>query len=80
MGITGPGRHCAGRALPLLKENPTVLRLVIVFLVIAVIAGFFGYVGAGSYAWEGARTFFFLFLVLALVTFYFGGGFGRWST
>jgi uncharacterized membrane protein YtjA (UPF0391 family) len=59
------------------------LRLAIVFLVIALIAGFFGYAGVANYSWEGARTFFFVFLVLAALSFFFGGGysgaFGRRS-
>jgi uncharacterized membrane protein YtjA (UPF0391 family) len=49
------------------------LRLAIVFLVVALIAGLFGFIGIGSLAWEGAKIFFFIFLVLAVLSFL--GGF-----
>ena len=45
------------------------LRYAIVFLVIAMLAAFFGYGGVASYSWEGARIFFFIFLVLAVLSF-----------
>jgi uncharacterized membrane protein YtjA (UPF0391 family) len=50
------------------------LRFVIGFLVLAAIAGLFGFGGMGEYSWEGARKFFYLFLVLAGMTFIFGSG------
>jgi uncharacterized membrane protein YtjA (UPF0391 family) len=55
------------------------LRLAIAFVVIALVAAFFGYGGVANYSWEGARTFFFIFLVLALLTLVFGTGFFRRS-
>jgi uncharacterized membrane protein YtjA (UPF0391 family) len=54
----------------------TALGLGVAFLVIALIAGLFGFVGIGSLAWEGARIFFFIFLVLAVLAFV-GGFFVR---
>jgi uncharacterized membrane protein YtjA (UPF0391 family) len=38
----------------------------IVFLIIALIAGFFGFFGVDNLAWDGAQIFFFIFLVLAV--------------
>ena len=52
------------------------IGLGVVFLVIALLAGLFGYIGVGSLAWEGAKIFFFIFLVLAVLAF-LGGSFGR---
>ena len=46
------------------------------FLVIALIAGLFGFIGVGGIAWEGAKILFFIFLVLAVLAFV-GGCFGR---
>jgi uncharacterized membrane protein YtjA (UPF0391 family) len=51
----------------------TALGLGVAFLVIALIAGLFGFIGVGSLAWEGAKIFFFIFLVLAVLAFV--GGF-----
>ena len=53
------------------------LRLAIVFLVIALIAAFLGFGGVASLSWEGARIFFFIFLVLAVLTFLGGAFRGR---
>jgi uncharacterized membrane protein YtjA (UPF0391 family) len=39
------------------------------FLVIALVAGLFGFIGVGNLAWEGAKVFFFIFLVLAVLAF-----------
>ena len=50
------------------------LRFAIVFLVIALLAAFFGFGGVAAYSWEGARIFFFIFLVLAVLAFL-----GGWS-
>ena len=47
-------------------------RFALVFLVIALIAGF-GFVGVASYSWEGAKILFFVFLVLAVLSFLVGG-------
>src|SRR2546427_70606 len=52
------------------------LRYVIVFLVLALIAAFFGFGGAGDYSWPAARNFSYVFLALAGLTFVFGGGLG----
>lgn len=52
------------------------MGLAIAFLVIALIAGLFGFIGVGSLAWSGARILFFIFLVLAVLSF-LGGFFVR---
>jgi len=54
----------------------TTIGLGVLFLVIALIAGLFGFIGVGSLAWEGAKILFFIFLVLAVLAF-LGGWFGR---
>ena len=48
------------------------LRLALLFLVIALVAMFLGFGGVAGVAMEGARIFFFIFLVLA-VLFFIGG-------
>jgi uncharacterized membrane protein YtjA (UPF0391 family) len=48
------------------------LRLAIVFLVIALIAALFGFFPLAQYSWAGARILFFIFLVLAVLSFFFG--------
>lgn len=53
------------------------LRLAIVFLAIALLAALFGFGGVASYSWEGARIFFFIFLVLAVLSFLGGAYRGR---
>lgn len=50
------------------------LRLAVIFLVVALIAAFLGYAGVEGLAWEGAKILFFIFLVLAVLSF-----FGGWS-
>jgi uncharacterized membrane protein YtjA (UPF0391 family) len=45
------------------------LRLAIVFLVVALIAAFLGYGGVANYSYEGAKIFCFIFLVLAVLSF-----------
>jgi len=52
------------------------LRLAVVFLVIALIAGFLGWGVVASYSWEGAKILFIVFLVLAVLSF-LGHGFSR---
>jgi uncharacterized membrane protein YtjA (UPF0391 family) len=52
------------------------LRLAIVFLVIALIAAFFGYAGVAALSWDGAKVLFVVFLVLAVISFV-GHGFRR---
>jgi uncharacterized membrane protein YtjA (UPF0391 family) len=59
-----------------LEEIMTMLRLAIVFLVIAFVAALFGYGGMASYSFEGAKIVFFIFLVLAILSFA-GGAFRR---
>jgi uncharacterized membrane protein YtjA (UPF0391 family) len=53
------------------------LRLAVLFLMIALIAALFGFVGVASYSWEGAKILFFVFLVLAVLSFVVGGSRGR---
>ena len=50
------------------------LRLAVVFLVIALLAALFGYGGVAAISYEGARIFFFVFLVLAILA-----ALGGWS-
>jgi len=57
----------------------TTIGLGVAFLVIALIAGLFGFIGVGSVAWEGAKIFFFIFLVLAVLAFLGGFFFRRGS-
>jgi uncharacterized membrane protein YtjA (UPF0391 family) len=52
------------------------LRLAVMFLVIALLAAFFGFAGVASLSWDGAKILFFIFLVLAVLSF-IGGGFRR---
>jgi len=52
------------------------LRLAIVFLVIALIAAFLGFGGVAALSWEGAKILFVIFLILAVLSF-LGAGFGR---
>ena len=49
------------------------LRMAIVFLVIALIAAFLGYGGVATLSWDGAKIMFFVFLVLAVLLFLAGG-------
>jgi len=49
------------------------LRFAVVFLVIALVAGLFGFDGVASYLREGAKILFFVFLVLAVLSFLVGG-------
>ncbi len=44
------------------------LRLAVLFLVIALIAAFFGFGGVASLSWDGARILFFVFIVLAVLS------------
>ena len=52
------------------------LRLAIVFLVIALIAGFLGFGNVASLSWGGAKILFVVFLILAILSF-LGHGFRR---
>jgi uncharacterized membrane protein YtjA (UPF0391 family) len=56
----------------------TMLRLAIVFLVIALIAAFLGFGGVASLSWDGAKILFVIFLVLAVLS-YLGHGYRRGS-
>lgn len=44
------------------------LRLAVFFLVIALIAAFLGYGGVANFSYDGARIFFFVFIVLAVLS------------
>ena len=48
------------------------LRLAILFLIIALIAGLFGFGVIEGFSWLAAKIFFFLFIVLAVI-FFLGG-------
>lgn len=50
------------------------LRFAIFFLVIALIAAFFGFGGVADFSFEGAKILFFIFLVIAVLSF-LGAGF-----
>jgi uncharacterized membrane protein YtjA (UPF0391 family) len=52
------------------------LQLAVSFLVVALIAAFLGFAGVASLSFEGAKILFFIFLVLAVLTF-LGHGFRR---
>ena len=54
------------------------LRLAIVFFVIALIAAFLGFGSVASLSWAGAKILFLIFLVLAVLSF-LGHGFRRRS-
>jgi uncharacterized membrane protein YtjA (UPF0391 family) len=49
------------------------LRLALLFLVIALIAGLFGFGLVGAMSFEAAKILFFIFLVLAVVSLIAGG-------
>ena len=55
------------------------IGLGVLFLVIALVAALFGFVGVGNLAWEGAKILFFIFLVLAILVFLGGSYFRRES-
>jgi uncharacterized membrane protein YtjA (UPF0391 family) len=44
------------------------LRLAVIFLVIALVAAFFGFAGVANLSWAGAKIFFVIFLVLAILS------------
>jgi uncharacterized membrane protein YtjA (UPF0391 family) len=48
------------------------LRLAVVFLIIAMLAALSGFGVVSGMAWEGARIFFFIFLVLAILSLFMG--------
>ena len=45
------------------------LRLAILFLVIALVAAFMGWGGVASLSWEGAKIMFVIFIILAVLSF-----------
>jgi uncharacterized membrane protein YtjA (UPF0391 family) len=59
------------RARPARKEF-VMLHYAVVFLVIALVAALFGFGGIAAGAVEIAKVLFFIFVVLAVVTFIFG--------
>ena len=52
------------------------LRMALLFLIIALLAGLFGFGLVAGLAYDFARILFFIFLVLAVVSL-FGGAFRR---
>jgi uncharacterized membrane protein YtjA (UPF0391 family) len=54
------------------------LRLAVVFLVIALVAALFGFGLVADYSWAGAKILFVVFLILAILSF-LGNGFRRQS-
>ena len=52
------------------------LRLAVIFLVVAMISAFFGYGGVANYSYEGAKILVFVFIVLAVLSF-LGGWFRK---
>ncbi len=52
------------------------LRLAIVFLVIALIAAFLGFGFVAALSWQGAKVLFVVFIILAVLSF-LGYGFRR---
>jgi uncharacterized membrane protein YtjA (UPF0391 family) len=53
------------------------LRLAVIFLVVALIAAFFGYAPVAGLAFDAAKILFFIFLVLAIIAFIWGRRFRR---
>jgi uncharacterized membrane protein YtjA (UPF0391 family) len=50
-------------------EDRAMLRFAVAFLVIALIAAFFGFAGVADYSFEGAKLLFYIFLVIAVLSF-----------
>ncbi len=46
------------------------LRLAIAFLVIALLAALLGFGNIANFSWEGAKILFFVFLILAVLSFF----------
>jgi uncharacterized membrane protein YtjA (UPF0391 family) len=57
-----------------LAEEKAMLRWAILFLVIALIAALFGFVGVAGVSMDAAKILFFVFIVLAVLSF-IGGAF-----
>ncbi len=49
------------------------LRIAVLFLLIALLAGVLGFVGIEGYSWGVARILLFVFLVLAVLSLLVGG-------
>ena len=49
------------------------LRWAIFFLIVALICGLFGFMGAGGIAYSAAKLLCFVFLILFVVSLIFGG-------
>ena len=71
--------------LALRQLSPTIyegeldmLQLAVTFLVIALIAAFFGFAGVAALSWEGAKILFVIFLILAVLSFLGYGFRGRY--
>jgi uncharacterized membrane protein YtjA (UPF0391 family) len=54
-------------------EEITMLYWALVFLIVALVAGFFGFVGIAGTAYGMAKILFFIFLVLFIVSLLAGG-------
>lgn len=64
--------------VPSFQVDPNMFRVAVLFLVIALIAGLLGYGLVADYSWEMGKIVFFVFLVLAMLSF-LGGAFRRRS-
>jgi uncharacterized membrane protein YtjA (UPF0391 family) len=53
------------------------LRLAVLFVIIALVAALFGYGGVAGTAFEAGKILFFIFLVLAVLSLIFGYGWRR---
>ena len=53
------------------------LRLALLFLVVALLAALFGFGMVAGIAWDAARILFFVFLILAVISFLAGAFRGR---
>jgi uncharacterized membrane protein YtjA (UPF0391 family) len=51
------------------EKNVNMLKLAVVFLVIALIAAVFGFGVVAHYSWAGAQILFVVFLILAVLSF-----------
>src|SRR6266404_3212296 len=51
----------------------SMLRLAILFAILALLFGVMGFGGAAAIAWDGARILFWIFVVLLVVSLIFGG-------
>lgn len=49
------------------------MRLAVVFLVIALVAALFGFFGVANLAWDGFKILALIFVVLAVLSFVAGG-------